>query len=268
MANLIVSGYSGATMTWAALKKTARWTGLDPEFARRIEAIINASITAGTPLGVGGTIRTTAGQTSLFLSRHHVVSVGGCCKYNGQRYALNSGVAHAAPPGSSYHEPTTAAGKCLAIDFVGNLKFLAAHANEFGLFEFSHVNSEPWHAQPSEIPHGRSQYKSTLHEPLKPWTFPGAQASQPIGILAPLPVLKQRIGLLAGKNDAGQVRELQAACNFWKWRDSFGYELVVDGDFGAKTAQAVMKMQTALKVTVDGVYGPVTQKAFQAFLNH
>lgn len=50
-----------------------------------------------------------------------------------------------------------------------------------------------------------------------------------------------------------KVKVLQQNCN-----DFFGSGLVVDGDFGAKTKDAVTFMQSALGCAMDGIYGPVT----------
>lgn len=257
-----VTGYAGRTRTLPELLAWSQWRGLDPEFARRILAIMDASIVAGRPLGVGGTIRTIEGQERLFLSRHFVAATGApaCCTYRGLRYQLLPTAAHAAPPGRSYHEPVTAAGKCLAIDWIGDLKFLAEHCAAYGLNEFSRVGREPWHSQPSDIPRGRSGYRVVLHEPLKPWTFPTPPAPQPARILAPRPTLRRG-------STGVQVRALQVSLNFWGWRDVLDRTLVVDGGFGARTAQAVMAMQRALGLYVDGIYGPVTAKKLQGFLD-
>jgi peptidoglycan hydrolase-like protein with peptidoglycan-binding domain len=98
--------------------------------------------------------------------------------------------------------------------------------------------------------------------PLKAFALPGFPAPAPVKINAPKPVLKQ-----GAANDVAQVRLLQATCNFWGWRDAYGKVLLVDGDFGAKTAQAVISMQRALKVGADGVYGTTAATALQRFLD-
>lgn len=261
---MYLTGYAGRTRTLGELLAWSQWQGLDPEFARRILALVDASNTAGRPLGIGGTIRSIEGQERLFLSRHHEAGrfERACCTWRGTRYALNKGAAHAAPPGRSHHEPTTAAGKCLAIDFVGNLKFLAENCARYGLNEFSGVNNEPWHSQPREIPRGRSSYTAALHEPLKPWPLPDTAPSAPTKVDAPAPTIRLR-----ARNDQAEVRELQAMCNFWRWRDAAGRNLVVDGLYGQRSAQAVMSMQRQLGSQVDGVYGPTSARALQGFLD-
>jgi peptidoglycan hydrolase-like protein with peptidoglycan-binding domain len=256
-------GYSGAAYTLAQLQRWRHFERLDDEFARRILALMDASIAAGTPVGIGSSIRTTEGQTRLFLSRHHPVASGGCCTWDGRRWALNKGVAHAAPPGRSYHEDSVLpSGKCLAADLIGSMRFVGANAQRFGLREFSKVNNEPWHVQPWEIPSARRSFRLAAHYPLKVWPLPQWQAPRPSRVEAPKPSLYQ-----GNANDRGEVRELQAMCNFFGWRDAYGRELLVDGDYGQNTAAAVTAMQEALAVKRDGIYGPVTAAKFQAFLD-
>lgn len=257
-----MTGYNGTVRTLAELKQWSQWQNLDPEMQRRVLALMDASIAAGRPLGIGSIYRTPASQRDLFLSRHQVVSIGGCCRFEGKRYKLRAGVAHAAPPGRSYHEPTTPDGKALAIDFIGNLKFLAEKAAAYSLVEFTNVNNEPWHGQPKDVPTARAGYIPATHHPLKKATLPTKPPVAPTKIYAPIPTLRQN-----AKNNETQVRALQVACNFWGWRDALGRTLIVDGDFAAKTAQAVMAMQRALNETADGVYGPRTAAAFQRFLD-
>lgn len=267
--NLYVTGYNGTTRyydkqkgTVAPLVKWVHWQRLDPEFARRALALMDASIAAGRPVGIGSVFRTEEGQRNLFLSRHQEVKFGGCCRYDGKRYALRKGAAHAAPPGVSYHEATTKDGKALAIDFVGDMKWLHDNAPKYGIFEFCTIGSEPWHGQPHEIPRGRSRYNPARHEPLKQFPLPGPPAPAPTKLFAPKPDLK-----VGAKNDPAEVRSFQHLCNFWGWRDAQGRTLVVDGDYGQRSAQACMSMQQALAVRPDGWYGAKTAAALQAFLD-
>lgn len=167
------TGYNGKMRTLDELLAWSDWTNTDPEFARRLLAITDASIAAGRPLGFGGLHRTRAQQLALFKSRHHVVASGGCCSFDGFRWALNAGAAHAAPPDLSYHEPTTPDGKSMACDFTGDLTFLKEHAPAYGLVEFSGALREPWHAQPVGVPNGRSRYQAATMHPLAVWPLPG-----------------------------------------------------------------------------------------------
>jgi len=262
------TGYSGTVRTLAELEAWSGWQGIDPEMRRRLLALMDASNVAGRPVGIGGSIRTVERQTALFLSRHHVVLWGGCCTYQGKRYALNSGVAHAAPPGRSYHEPVTTQGKCLAVDMIGDMRWLHENTARFGLFDFTNFpgNNEPWHVQPLELPRGRSQYNPTTMA-LRPFPLPGTTTPPaPTKVYAPRPDIRQ-----GANNDAAQVRNLQTMCNFWGWRDAMGRTLVVDGDYGQRSTQACIAMQRALGFTgkaVDGWYGKATAAKLQAFLDY
>ena len=150
--------------------------GMDPEFRRRVFAMMEHAAGVGRSLGIGGAKRSSATQLAGFLQRHDVVRIGGCCRYEGKRYALKKGRAHMAPPGRSYHEGTTPDGKCLAADMVGDLNWMKANCARFGLREFSLVNHELWHVQPSasEIPGARSRYNPKTMHPLHVHDLPGA----------------------------------------------------------------------------------------------
>lgn len=265
---MYVIGYGTKMVDLAGLQAWSGWQGIDAEMQRRVLRLMDASIAEGHPVGIGGSLRTTLGQTQLFLSRHHVVTVGGCCSYMGKRYGLNVGAAHAAPPGLSYHEPVTREGKCLAIDFVGDMGWLDANCERYGLLWLS---PEPWHVQPSELPKGRSAYIPASMDPLKRCVLPGDNIVTPP---VPVPTPKPRIAaptatLKAGTtNSVEQTRAFQSMCNFWGWRDAHGRTLLVDGGYGAVSAQACMHMQSALRITVDGVYGPKSQVALQVFLDN
>lgn len=263
---MYATGYNGTVRTKAELLAWSHWQNLDDEYQRRTIALLDASLIAGRPLGIGSIFRTFVQQESLFFSRHHEVKFGGCCAYGGKRYALNKGMAHAAPPGRSYHEATTRAAKALAIDFTGDLVFLKANAAKYGLKEFSAVNNEPWHGQPSELPDARSRYVMATMDPLKRVLLPSDPPPAPVRVLAPVPTLKLR-GRFDGKNAAGETAKLQMACNFWGWRDAQNRTLIVDDGFGQRTVQAVCAMQRALGLGVDGEYGPVTAKRYQQHLD-
>ena len=261
-----VTGYNGKVRTRQELLKWDQFTGLDPEFARRFLALMDASNRAGRPVSIGGSLRTVLGQERLFYSRHVEVKSGGCCTYKGKRYSLRPDAAHAAPPGKSYHEPvvpSTMPTRCLAIDAIGDLKWLADNCAAYGLKQFEDIGNEPWHVQPIGIPNGRAQYRPTLHEPLKPWDLPTDKPKpQPVKIVAPKSTIRRD-----AKNNKAEVRSLQTLQNFWGWRDALNRTLIVDGDYGQKSEQATMVMQTALGVKADGVYGPVTEAKLQSFLD-
>lgn len=171
-------GYAtpAARLTLAELETRRTWSKLDPEFRRRLLAFFDAAQAAGADLGLGGGWRSSEIQLATFLARHAVVPSGGCCSYNGRRYALKPGNAHAAPPGLSYHEETTPQGLALAADLIGDLVWANRNAARFGLVHFANVGNEPWHHQPTEIPTGRSRYKG---EPLTVFALPGTPPRPP-----------------------------------------------------------------------------------------
>ena len=169
-------GYRGAKLTLEQMARQPIVAGMDPEFQRRVFAMMEHAAGVGKSLGIGGAKRSSASQLAGFLQRHDVVKIGGCCKYQGKRYALKKGRAHMAPPGLSYHEETTPDGKCLAADMIGDLGWMKANCGLFGLREFSKVGNEPWHVQPSEIPGARSGYKPATMHPLHVHDLPGADA--------------------------------------------------------------------------------------------
>lgn len=265
MAMTYVTGYNGTVRTREQLLAWSHWQNLDEELQRRVLALLDASIVAGRPVGVGSIFRSFTGQETLFYSRHQEVASGGCCSYNGKRYALRPGMAHAAPPGRSYHEATTSKQKALALDFVGDLRFLKENAAKYGLVEFSNVNNEPWHGQPADVPSSRSRYVLAIHDPLKPFTLPGLPTPAPTKIWAPTPTLRQDA---RATQDKDQVRSFQLKCNFWGWRDRMNKTLLVDGDYGNKSAEACVAMQRTLGLYVDGDYGPKSQAGLQAFLDY
>lgn len=223
---------------------------LHPEMRRRLIALFDAAQAAGKVLGVGEAARSSAQQTTVFLQRHNEVPTGGCCGHNGKRYALKPGMAHAAPPGRSWHEDGSYEGFAMAADLVGDLVWMKSQTAKFGLIEFSEVNREPWHVQCSEFPKARLQYKG---EKLTVWPLPQAPKPTPV-VDVPTPTL--RLG-----STGQEVVELQNACKFWGW-----YTFNSDGNFGPRTDAAVRRMQVALKITADGVYGPRTAEAYRQFV--
>ena len=173
-------GYRGAKLTLEQMARQPIVAGMDPEFRRRVFAMMEHAAGVGKSLGIGGAKRSSATQLAGFLGRHDVVRFGGCCGYLGKRYKLKAGRAHMAPPGRSYHEGTTPDGKCLAADMVGDLKWMSATCGLFGLREFSKVGTEPWHVQPSELPGARSGYRPAKMHPLHVHDLPGVDAGDVI----------------------------------------------------------------------------------------
>ncbi len=164
-------------LTAAQLDTKRTWARLHPEMKRRLLALFDAAQAAGKVLGVGEAARSAAQQRTVFLERHTVVASGGCCGYQGKRYQLKTGMAHAAPPGKSYHEDDSYEASAVAADLVGDLTWMRSQCARYGLVEFSQVNNEPWHVQPAEFPTARSQYAG---QRLTVWALPQPPAPPPI----------------------------------------------------------------------------------------
>ena len=191
---------------------------LHTEYQRRFRALMEAG---EGKLGIGGAGRSSTQQERVFLERHNVVASGGCCGYNGKRYQLKTGAAHAAPPGRSFHE-TVVYGYAAAVDAIGDLKWAALNCERYGL-EQATWGGEVWHFQFTEFPHSVSQWQSQGSQPPQKWNLPNEpKPPEPIPI-PPLPVVTQRkkggveMMLLAhqsGSNsywytqDGGQTRQI------------------------------------------------------------
>ena len=155
---LYPDGYAGAWKTWPQIALRSDVRALDPEFRKRVHAMMREAHKQGVAVGIGGGGRTTAQQTTLFLSRHYP-DPSGSIYWNGQRWSRKAGVAAAAPPGLSWHETAPAPlGGAIAVDAVGDLNWVGKNAGWFGLKDFSDVNSEAWHLQPVELPNSRSAW--------------------------------------------------------------------------------------------------------------
>lgn len=166
-------GYGTQRLTLLSMRQQAGVKPLDPEFWRRLKRLMREARKAGVDVGIGGAARSVIQQEQLFFDRHAAVASGGCCTYQGKRWALKQGKAHAAPPGRSYHEPTTASGGVLAVDLVGwEHPWVEPNLARFGLRSLAHLTGgarEPWHIQPVEISAARSQYAGP--HPLPKWRF-------------------------------------------------------------------------------------------------
>lgn len=251
------TGYGTTRRTLAELKAWDRFAGLHPEFQRRLICLMDHARVAGVDLGIGGGLRTVDEQFRLFDSRHDPSSTG-CCSYAGKRWKLVTG-AHAAPPGLSYHEPTIMVnGKlyALAVDLVGwenGWVNQPGRLDKFGLRSFATLsgNVEPWHLQPwtQEIPTSRSNFNQTMHT-LKTFALPAVPAAT-TAVTVPDPTI--RLG-----STGTEVRELQSEMRFWGW-----YTAAIDGSCGPMTVDGIKKLQAAIKVGTDGVYGNVTADAYK-----
>jgi len=284
MVRMYMTGYSGAQRDEAGLFAWPTWGRFDPEFAERIKDLMDFVIDSGHPIGPGGGWRSTDGQRKLFLSRFHpeddtnlsgdtywpytLVNATEAGRYRvpvGTRveyWEKDAGAAPAAPPGRSYHESTTPLGHCLAVDMVGDMKFMDANAARFGLLHFGNINGEPWHLQPIELPQPRRRYVASTMHPLKDW---GDQhpPEPPTPVPHPVVVAKPTIRLAKPYMSGKEVATLQQIMKFWQW-----YSSTVDGWAGPKTIDGIKTMQRALKITADGVYGPQSAEAYKKFAEY
>ena len=217
------------------LDKRSNWKNLHPEFRRRLVAMFDAAAKAGRPVGIGGGWRSSQHQENTFYARHERVRFGGCCRYAGSRWKLRKGMAHAAPPGLSYHESVPELGGfAVAADLIGDLDFANYVASAYGLVHFAppHPLREKWHFQPQELPTGRSRYRG---EQLTVWKLPDSRR-----------ILK--------RGDTGNdVLDAQRVMN-----EKAGQPIKVDGIFGAKTEQAVINVQRFFGLQLSAQVDPPT----------
>jgi len=161
-------GYSTARLTLAEMETRWTWNNVHHEVRRRAVALMDASQAAGHDLGIGEGARNTTQQLAEFLRRHNMVPSGGCCTWQGKRYALKAGMAPIAPPGNSNHEQGVYEGAAIAIDFVGwEDHWFDANCERFGIKNFGGaigpgVNGEEWHGQPVEFRNSRSDVNKDI----------------------------------------------------------------------------------------------------------
>lgn len=204
----------------AELEQRVNWRMLHTEFRRRLIAMFDTAISEGRPLGIGGGWRSTLSQENVFLARHQQVTVGGCCSYQGKRWKLRKGMAHAAPPGRSYHESVPQlTNNAVAADLIGDLDWMMANCHLFGLRHFGPPSTmrEPWHVQPAELPAARSAYRG---EQLVVWDLPDGRRVLKIG-------------------DKGE--DVKMAQHIMATKAT--QPIRADGWFGTKTEQAVINIQ-------------------------
>jgi hypothetical protein len=232
----------GTMLTIEQMEMKTTVAKLHPEFWRRYKALMQYALTHGYYLGVGTGWRVQPIKPGF------------------------------AAPGNSNHEGFPAdgvSGGAVAIDTVcaPAWGFMEKNLKLYGLRSFNQPTTtgykgtdEPWHIQPAEIPASRMWRK----EPWKLNTFqlPNTAPVPPKEVLATpsgSPSFKQGATDASTKMagaEGGRVTWLQTIL-----RDEYTISLVPDGQFGPKTDVSLRVMQTALKVTVDGIYGNQTAAA-------
>lgn len=231
-------GYAGGRRTLEQLLTIPVIRRLDPEFRRRLFAMMQAAADSRVSLGIGGAWRSSATQERLFRSRYEV-DPAGTIVWNGQRWKHVRGAA-AAPPGISYHESTTGEGGALAVDMVGDLGWMKQHCAGYGLIEFTDLG-EPWHVQPKEISRSRRGYSIVRDDPLPVWKLPTPDPTPTHPDPPPLRILRRG---MEGRDVAGLQDALRTA----------GYSAGnSDGKFGPRTETSVRAFQTDHGLAADGI---------------
>jgi len=251
--NKYLYGYNSwqTRLTLPELDQRWAWYRLHPEFRRRLVAMFDAAQAEGTDLGLGGGARSADGQRKLFLQRHEVSNVFPCCTFEGKKYKLRRGMAHAAPPGRSYHEDDAYQGFGVAADLVGDLVWMKRNALRFGFREFSDLK-EAWHVQPFEFTDARSK---NGNRQLRVWVLPEPpQPPKPPAVNDP----RQPRMTLRARVQGPDVFVLQRALN-----NLMGAKLSVDGVMGTRgeTIAAVRMWQQFFKLPVTGVVDQQTWKS-------
>lgn len=172
-------GYGGAQLTMAEIEAKLTVKNAHKEFWRRVKRMMEDS---GGKIGPGTIWRSSDVQRTTFLDRHYVVASGGCCLYEGRRYQLKKGMAHAAPPGRSFHE-STFYGYAAAADMVGDLAWMHANEKLYGIKDFRTVGNEPWHIQFAELPNSVSQWIAAGRPHPQIWDLPGGPVKPPVPVV-------------------------------------------------------------------------------------
>lgn len=146
---------SAGRKTKAEILAVTQFAHVHPEHMRRLFAIADAVIDAGSDFGFGGGAREFAAQDAEFRRRHFVVPCpGGIWRYDGKCWQRYEWAAPYAPPGNSWHETMSSTHGALAVDALGDHVKATPLCQTHGLV--NGISGEPWHYQALEIPHARS----------------------------------------------------------------------------------------------------------------
>ncbi len=241
--------YGSTRATIDKIVASRTFQGMHPEMQERVRRLIEAS---GGGVGLGQGLRDPKQQLQLFLSRH-VPDPAGKYSHAGQRWSRLPGVAAAAPPGTSMHEIG------LAADMTGDMGWMRDNAAHFELQTFEHVNNEPWHVQPSELPRGRRSYEAQPAWGLPPWGGTGsvgttepADSPQLVTSSTPLtPALSAR----PGDTGPAVIVLLEAVIAHGLLPDSPASR---NATYGPEPARLIREFQQQRGLTVDGIVGPQT----------
>ena len=250
-------------LTLAEMAERPDVAKLNPVFRDRLFAMMTAAAAEGVDLGIGGGARSSAQQERTFRARYVAHPSPPGIRWADAWWRKRPGVASAAPPGRSYHEDDMPGG-ALAADMIGNLEWMNANCDRFGLRHFRNVNREPWHVQPVEVPTSRSNYNG---EPLviehTHWLY-GAQVltdTRPLDL--PVTEDRPRTVILPTGLAAAELRVTAIGTG-----GSGNLRLTVPG-VGADRVDAVANYDApdridATNVTVDATHGRVIIHAYGA----
>ena len=218
--------------------------------ARSMRAMVLAAARDGVRLSATGTYRSYDRQRSLFFERYTTMPLPGRRTevFEGKRYWLKLGKAGAAVPGTSNH------GWALAVD----LAELDAKGNVVSLrtptLKWLAANGPRfgwWNTVRSENWH----WCYCLGDSPAPQAVLDMEGSQ---IAPPAPQPAPSTPTLRRGSSGDAVKLAQSLLN------AKGAKLTVDGKFGPATEKAVRKFQKQAKLTIDGVVGRTTWSALRA----
>lgn len=227
---------------------------LDPEQQRRTFAMMREAHSDGVDLGIGDGQRPGSAQ----LDNNGNVKPG------------------FAQPGNSNHQsfpwesdtPTA-----VACDMVGNLDWMEAHCGKFGLRTFRHVNGEPWHIQPSEIPASRS-FRTEPWD-LKRFVFAPSGFDPEHGVFGLMP-RRKKPDIRPGSPRSRVVMYAQGCmklrvANFALWFGTVAENRAKEADTDRRRARLTEVAERLFeahrkckRLTVDGDFGPQLASAVMA----
>ena len=240
-------GYGAQMVTLAALRAKHE-PHMHPEYARRLFAWIES---CGGLVGIGGGFRPLGTQPDRFGFAPEGMSFHQPQPFRGYPSTYSAVDLVVAVPGGKHRAPRWS-------------EVPAKGSNEAarrGLH--CHIASESWHMQCVEMRGYTTWRLAGCPDPQRFYPLP----SSPAKVYAPKPTQKRRPFGFGALNARAEVVALQNLCNWWGFRDAMGRRLTADGEFGANTEQATRKLQAAVGVLTDGVYGPLSALATQRFLD-
>jgi len=230
--------------------------------AGAMRAMVDAAAGDGVTISATGTWRSYDQQQHLFESRYVAHDTGGRTKvWNGTTYWQLPNTAMAATPGTSNHGYGVAAdlSNSPTVPIGGaTLRWMAEHGPSFGFWNT--VRSEAWHwsyCLGDDVADGVPPPERIVHPDDQPRDADWAAAAKR-GELDDV-VVESEVVL----GDRGEA----AAAVQWRLRME-GHDVVVDGDFGPQTEEAVRAFQRARGLAIDGRVGSSTWSVLGRRVDH